>query len=77
MTKAFKMMGGVLLRPLAVGSSALFLHNAQVVRTSRVVAVYGCTEDGVRFETLNTNYYLLTGPTYEPAAGNQTMALAA
>ena len=54
MMKAVKMLEGVLIRPLAVGSSALLLHGGGVVRTSRVMAIHGPIKDGVWFETLNT-----------------------
>lgn len=77
MTKAMKMLEGVLVRPLSVGSSALFLHGGELVRTSKVVAVHGAITGGVSFETLNTRYYLLTGPTYEPEANQCPVAMAA
>lgn len=77
MMKAVKMLEGVLIRPLAVGSSALLLHGGGVVRTSRVVSIHGPIKDGVCFETLNTRYHLLTGPTCGPAAEGVSMAMAA
>lgn len=77
MIKAIKVLEGVLIRPLAIGSSALFLNGGGMVRTSRVVAIHGPIEDGVCFETLNTRYHLLTGPTYGPAAEQRSMAMAA
>lgn len=77
MMKAISILEGVLIRPLAVGTSALFLHGGDMVRTSKVVAIHGPIEDGVCFETLNTTYHLLTGPTYEPAAGQCPMTMAA
>ncbi len=77
MMKAVKMLEGVLIRPLAVGSSALLLHGGGVVRTSRVMAIHGPIKDGVCFETLNTKYHLLTGPTCEPAVEQCSMGMAA
>ena len=77
MMKAMKILEGVLVRPLTVGSSALFLHGCDMVRTSRVVAIHGPIEGGVCFETLNTRYHLLTGPTYEPAVEQYSMGMAA
>lgn len=77
MTKAMKMLEGVLVRPLSVGSSALILHGSQLTRTSRVVAIHSCGAGEVSFETLNTTYHLLTGPTYEPATCQFPMAMAA
>jgi len=70
---------GVLIRPLTVGKSALFLHRGDLVRTSRVVIVHAVSDEEARFETLNTNYRLLTGHTYEPgpAVSQFSMSMAA
>lgn len=75
--KTEKTLSGVLLRPLAVGAKAVILHQGQVTLTSRVVAIYGFGPDEVRFETLNTQYRLLTGPSSEPAADCFPLAMAA
>lgn len=75
--KAYKSLEGVLIRPLSVGASALILHGGQMTRTSRVVAIHSCGAGEVSFETLNTEYHLLTGPTYEPATSIFPMAVAA
>lgn len=79
MTKARRILNGTLVRPLSVGSKAVFLHGDSLVRTSRVVAIHSVTEDKVCFETLNTMYQLnlMTGPTYEPATCQFPMAMAA
>lgn len=75
--KKNKTLNGVLMRPLAVGTKAIILHQGQVTLTSRVVAIHSYAQDEVCFETLNTQYRLLTGPSSEPAAGCFPMALAA
>ena len=75
--KAMKTMTGTLLRPLAVGAKAVILHQGQITLTSRVVEIHSRTEDEIRFETLNTQYRLLTGPCSEPAADCFSLAMAA
>lgn len=75
--KAIKTMTGTLLRPLAVGAKAVILYQGQVTLTSRVVNIHSRTEDEIRFETLNTEYRLLTGPDREQAADSFPMAMAA
>lgn len=70
-------LNGILLRPLAVGAKAVILHQGQVTYTSRVVSIHRRSVDEVRFETLNTQYHLLTGPSSEPAAGCFPLAMAA
>ena len=79
MTKAGRILNGTLVRPLSVGSKAVFLYGNSLVRTSRVVTIHSMTEDKVCFETLNTEYqlHLVTGPTYEPATCQFPMAMAA
>lgn len=77
MIKAMKFLDGTLLCPLAVGSRAVFLHRGNLVRTSRVVAIHGVTEEEARFETLNTTYRLTTGPSCGPAASMLDLAAAA
>ena len=75
--KAMKTMTGTLLRPLAVGAKAVILHQGQITLTSLVVEIHSRTEDEIRFETLNTQYRLLTGPCSEPAADCFSLAMAA
>lgn len=75
--KITKTLNGTLLRPLAVGAKAVILHQGQITLTSRVVEIHSQTEDEIRFETLNTEYCLLTGPKCEPAASGFSMAMAA
>ena len=75
--KAMKTMTGTLLRPLAVGAKAVILHQGQITLTSRVVEIHGRSEGEVCFETLNTQYRLLTGPCSEPAADCFSLAMAA
>lgn len=60
--KTTKTLNGDLLLPLSVGARTVILHQGLVTRTSRVVAIHSRTEGEVRFETLNTQYRLLTGP---------------
>ena len=75
--KTTKTLSGTLLCPLMVGEKAVIFHQGLITRTSRVVAVHSRTADEIRFETLNTEYRLLTGPDREQAAGCFPMALAA
>lgn len=75
--KATKTLSGTLLCPLMVGAKAVIFHQGLITRTSRVVAVHSRTADEIRFETLNTEYRLLTGPDCEPAADCFPVALAA
>ncbi len=75
--KTTKTLDGVLLRPLAVGTKTVILHQGQITLTSRVETIYSRTEDEVCFETKNTHYRLLTGPTYESAVSLLPMAMAA
>lgn len=77
MMKAMKIMEGTLIRPLSVGSRALFLHWGGLVRTSPVVAIHNIADDEVRFETMDTSYRLLTRPTREPATSLIPLAMAA
>lgn len=75
--KTTKTLNGVLMRPLAVGAKAVILHQGQVTLTSRVVSIHCQTADEVCFETMNTQYRLLTGPTYDPAVSLFPVAMAA
>lgn len=75
--KTARTLNGVLIRPLAVGAKAVIFHQGQVTLTSRVVNIHSYTEDEVRFETVNTQYRLLTGPTCEPAVSLFPVAAAA
>lgn len=76
MKKQYKTMEGILIRPLAVGARAIFLHAGRLVRTSCVTAIHSM-EDGVCFETADAAYRLLTGPTKEPAVCQFPTAMAA
>ena len=75
--KATKTLSGTLLCPLMVGAKAVIFHEGLVTRTSRVVAIHGRSEGEVCFETLNTQYRLLTGPSTEPAADCFPLTMAA
>lgn len=75
--KIEKTLSGVLLCPLIVGAKAVILHQGQITLTSRVVEIHSRTEDEIRFETLNTEYRLLTGPDREQTADSFPMAMAA
>ena len=77
MIKAMKILEGTLIRPLSVGSRALFRHWSGLVRTSPVVAIRSVTDEEVCFETMNTTYRLVTRPTREPATSLLPLALAA
>lgn len=76
-TKKTRTLAGILLRPLAVGSSAIIIHQGKITRTTRIVAIHRCTAGKVCFETLDTRYHLLTGPNSEPAMSVLVPALAA
>lgn len=75
--KTMRTLSGVLLCPLMVGAKAVIFHEGLVTRTSRVVDIHSRTADEIQFETLNTQYRLLTGPNSEPAADCFPMAMAA
>lgn len=75
--KAVRVLSGALMRPLAIGSSAVIVHQGKLTRTSRIVAIHRCSAEEVWFETLNTKYHLLTGPSTQPAASLFPVALAA
>ena len=77
MNKPFKTMEGVLIRPLAVGTRAIFLYAGRLVRTSCVTAIHGKMEGSVCFETADTAYRLLTDPSPEPAVCQFPTAMAA
>lgn len=55
-------MDGTLLRPLAVGQSAIVHAGGKLYHTSRVVAIQEQTKNSVRFETLHSFYHLSTSP---------------
>lgn len=75
--KTQKTLNGALLLPLTVGAKAVIFHQGKITRTSQVVAIHSWEMDRVCFETLNTHYRLLTGPSSEPAAGCFSMSTAA
>lgn len=75
--KATKTLNGALLCPLTVGGRAVILHQGLITRTSRVVAIHSWAEGEIWFETLNTEYRLLTDPDREPAADCFPLATAA
>ncbi|RFZ77604.1 hypothetical protein DS742_17465 [Lacrimispora amygdalina] len=51
-------MNGSLLRPIAIGQSALIQTDGKVYHTSRVQAIHEQTEESILFETLNSLYHL-------------------
>ena len=53
---------GYLIRPIAVGKTAIYAAGGHIPRTSRVVAVHEQTEDIVHFETNTTHYHLSLSP---------------
>lgn len=75
--KTTKTLSGTLLCPLMVGAKAVIFHQGLITRTSRVVDIHSRTADEIRFETLNTEYRLLTGPDCESAADCFSLAMAA
>ncbi len=77
-TKKETTLTGTLLRPLAVGTSALILHRGQLMRTSTVVAIQSIGASEIRFETRNTYYRLLPSPRPQARkAAQRFMAMAA
>jgi len=66
-TKKTATLNGTLMYPLEVGCCALIFHNGRFTRTSRVVEIHKETYEEVRFETVNTIYRLLLGPTPQEA----------
>lgn len=75
--KTVRTLTGILLCPLAVGSKAIIVHQGKITRTAPIVAIHRRTAGEVHFETLDTRYYLLTGPNFEPAVSALPAALAA
>ena len=65
--KVVRTLSGALMRPLAVGSTAIIFHDGKFTRTSRIVAIHSYDAEEVCFETLNIKYHLLTGPGTFPA----------
>lgn len=76
-TKNIQTLHGILLRPLAVGSRAIIVHQGKVTRTARIMAIHHRTAEEICFETADTTYYLMTGPDTQPAVSLFPMALAA
>lgn len=75
--KKVRTMAGTLLCPLAVGSRAIIVHQGKIILTARVTAIHHRNAREVCFETLDTRYYLLTGPDPQPALSAFPAALAA
>ena len=75
--KKVRKMAGALLCPLAVGSRAIIVHQGKIIRTARITAIHHRNAGEVCFETLDTRYYLLTGPDTQPAVSVLPAALAA
>lgn len=76
-TKDVRTLTGVPLCPLAVGSRAVIVHQGKITRTARIMAIHHRTAGEVCFETLDTRYFLQTGPDFEPAVSALPAALAA
>ena len=66
-----------LIYPLALGCCALIFYRGHLIRTSRVVAIHCQTAEELCFETLNTRYTLLMGPSPETAVNPVLMGVAA
>lgn len=75
--KEIRTLAGILLRPLAVGSRAVIVHQGKITRTARIMAIHHRTAGEVCFETLDTRYHLVTGPDIQPAVNAYPAALAA
>ena len=75
--KKIQTLCGILLRPLAVGSKAIIVHQGKVTRTAHITAIHHRTAEETCFETVDTMYYLLTGPDTQPAVSSFPVALAA
>ena len=75
--KKIRTLAGILLRPLAVGSRAVIAHQGKITRTARIMAIHRRTAGQVCFETMDTKYYLLTGPDFEPAVSTLPVSLTA
>ncbi len=68
---------GCLIRPIAVGRTAIYAAGGRIHRTSRVVAIHEQAEDMVHFETNATHYHLSLSPLPLAAASPIPAALAA
>ena len=67
---------GCLIRPVAVGRTAIYAAGGHIHRTSRVVAVHEQTEDMVHFETSAAHYHLSMTPSPLAAANPVPVTLA-
>ena len=67
---------GCLIRPVAVGRTAIYAAGGHIHRTSRVVAVHEQTEDMVHFETSAAHYHLSMTPSPLAAASPVPVTLA-
>lgn len=68
---------GCLIRPVAVGRTAIYAAGGHIHRTSRVVAVHEQTEDMVHSETSAAHYHLSMTPSPLAAANPVPVTLAA
>lgn len=68
-TKKQVALCGILIGALSIGQPAIFSSGGTIYRTSRVAAIHRVTAEEVRFETMNTYYYLVLN-TYPTAAGS-------
>lgn len=75
--KKIRALTGIPLRPLAVGFRAVIVHQGKITRTAHIMAIHRRTAGVVCFETLDTRYYLQTGPDFGPAVSSLPAALAA
>lgn len=68
---------GIIMSPLTVGRKAIIFHKGRLIRTQRVVAVHGVSDDEIRFETEDANYTLFGSPHPESGYALHQTALAA
>lgn len=57
--KNIRIVHGILMYPLEVGSRALIFEDGRHFHTSTVIAIHGVTPRQIRFETMNSHYCLL------------------
>ena len=53
---------GTAIWPVAVGACALLFCGGEFIRTSRVVKIYESSAEMLRFETMNSNYFVEMNP---------------
>lgn len=68
--KESRQLCGNLIRPVTIGSAAVFSSEGLLYRTSPVTALHEQTKNYIHFETENTHYHLSIQPVPQQTAGS-------